>query len=727
MGSFSGADFDSINDALLARLQAQFAADFNDASVSSLMVVLLDLEAYGLDGLSFFMDRRATEAWLSTARTRTAVARITRQLGYKMRSAVAASVDVSCTIPDTFAFSIPIPKGYLLQGPNDLVFEVARDVTFLAGETGGIATKILPCFEGQTFSESFVSDGSANQTFELRRAGTKYVVRGTAVLSVDGTTWSESEMLSKGDTPQYEVGYNDEPPTLRFGDGIAGAAPATGAAITITYLATSGAAGRVAKDSITAPVTPLVVAFQTITLTLNNPAGSTAGDDPEALEEAKDKAPQTWKARQVAVTQPDYEALGSSFADPLAGRVAVAQAFCVRSADNDLTLQSALDLIRSTTQLPVAPVGSAVSQIRTALDTIRTELANLDTLLTGLGATNTGLDANLSTLITTARQIEAAASGLGATSSSIAGASAAAKAMLGTFALALVDQIRQTTLDSLNSQMDTITAGAAVVTTAAGQVGSGVSSELSTLGTARTALRGAGLDTVTAGTSLYAAEQARSTIETQVGVLTPTPTGIYANVEVVDTWIVDGATNMYNGIDAACVAVFDHVDQILAADCKSNLVQVPILARDAGGFYAAPSSSLIQALQSYLDGRKEVTQVVEVVSGEESLVPAVISIRLGVKTGFSLSLLQTAALAAVDGILRGRKFGQSLYIAPDFDRIGQIEGAAFVNVRLLGYYDTDGVTVLADLLDASGNLIVPRSRVVTKGLVTVSTEYQTTS
>jgi hypothetical protein len=312
-------DFATASDELLLRLQAQFVEDFNDFAVSSLAIILLDLEAYGLDGLGYYLDRRALECYFATATTRQAVTRLCRQLGYKMRGGVAASTDVTVTVPDLYAFAVPIPKGFLIRGPNGLVYEVARAVTFLAGETGGAVAKNLPCFEGQSYAESFVGDGTANLTCALRRAGTKFVVPGTVVVTVNGVVWAEEEFLTFGPTNQYEVGYTEDPPRVRFGDGAIGAIPPTSASIQVS--ACSGAAGRVAKETLTEPVTPLVVNFTTIALTLSNPAASTAGDDPESVEEARENAPRAWKARGVAVTQGDYEGLARSFADPLAGRI----------------------------------------------------------------------------------------------------------------------------------------------------------------------------------------------------------------------------------------------------------------------------------------------------------------------------------------------------------------------------------------------------------------------
>jgi hypothetical protein len=716
-------DFATASDELLLRLQAQFAADFNDFSVSSLAIILLDLEAYGLDGLGYYLDRRALEAYLATATTRQATTRLCRQLGYKMRGGLAASVDLTVTVPDLHAFAVPIPKGFLIRGPNGLVYEVARAVTFLAGETGGAVAKNLPCFEGQSFAETFVADGTVNQSFMLRRAGTKFVVAGTVVVAVNGTTWSEVEFLTFGATPQFEVGYTEEPPRIRFGSGSVGAIPPSGATVQVSYFATSGVAGRVAKETLTEPVTPLVVNFATITLTLSNPAASVGGNDPETIDEARQNAPRTWKARNVAITQGDYEGLARSYADPLAGRVAVAQAYATRSADQDLALGASLRSIRDAAGAARTPTQTSLVTLRARLASITASLASIQNELTAAAANASATDTEVQTLLTATRQVETLAANLSANATSIATAANTIKPALAAVSIVTSpspEQLYQATVNGWNALLDSILAAAAVVGTAGGAVAGQVSAIVGAVANARSFLRGIGLDTSTAGSSMATASTQRATAAAAVGVASPA-SGCYADAAAIEAVVVVGATSTYATIDAACTAIFDHVDAILADDCTANLVTVPILTRDAGGFLAAPSTTLVQSLQGYLNARREVTQTVSVVSGAEALILVVLSLRVGVRAGASLSLVESAVGAAVDGILRDRRFGANLYLS-DFRDVGGLEGVSFLNVEILGYYGRDGVTLLTDKLDSSGNLLVQPSEVVTKGRVSVAVE-----
>ena len=166
--------------------------------------------------------------------------------------------------------------------------------------------------------------------------------------------------------------------------------------------------------------------------------------------------------------------------------------------------------------------------------------------------------------------------------------------------------------------------------------------------------------------------------------------------------------------------IYDHVDKMLADDCKANLVTVPILTRNVAGFYAGPSLGLQQSLQAYLDERKEVTQTVKVTSGVNSLVSAILTIRVSVLPGYAESVVQATVATVIDGVLRDRAFGASLYVSELVNAVlDAVEGLAFLNITIDGYRDPSGDFQTAKL-DANGNLIILNSEVVTKDLVTIS-------
>jgi hypothetical protein len=712
---YVGFEFDTIYDDLRARMQIKFAADFNDFALSSLGIMLLDVVSYGLDTLSFYLDRRATDLYLDTARTRKAVSRLTRQLGYKMRAAVASSVDLTVAVLNPQAFSITVPQGFQFQGPNDLIFEAAQDVTFAPGD-GPADFQIIPCYEGQTFSESFVSDGSANQVFELRRVPEDYfVVAGTVEVKVNGGPFVESEFLSYQATDQVEIGYNDDPTTVRFGDGASGNIPTVGATIQVTYVASRGKTGQVAASTIQAVVTDLVVSFTAIQLSVNNSQGSVGGDDPEDLTHAKKYAGLVYKTRQVAVTRSDYEALASAFADPLFGRVAVAQAISSRSAASDLELQNQIGIIVDAVSDTVPAIAAELVAANAALDSVDALLASIATDLADVGTLATAIAASADSAITSARAVKNKAAEVGTDAQDVQQFVITGKAAIDAITTNPTSQLSTTDKAALKAYFDDINAQASTILSSSGDIDSSAAAEIAAMGVIKDSVDELG--TSVASGELLSAETARASIVALLGVTTPTPTALRLNLSTIDTTFEDEITTVVDATEAINL----HVDSILSADCKANLVTVPILARDAAGFYAAPSSSLIQSLQAYLDARKEVTQTVVVTSGANFLVKAVLTLRVGIKLGLSVQVMTTAVGAAVDSVLKGREFGDSLYISELVEAVLAVEGVVFTNITVNGHLDADDVTILTSKLDVNGNLTVPTSEVITKGLVTIAT------
>lgn len=704
---YAGLDFDTHNDDLQARLQVKYAADFNDFAVSALGIMLLDLTAYGLDTLSFYLDRRATDTYLATARTRKSVARTSRQLGYKMGGAVASSVDVQVSVNDVYAFDVPVPAQFQFDGPDNIIFEVAEEVNFTPAEQGLANSKFVPCYQGRTYQENFVSDGTASQVFELRRVPDgEFIVQGSVTVQVDGADWEESDLLSYGTTDQFEVGYNDEPPTIRTGDGIAGNIPGAGATLRVTYAVSRGKSGQVAKDTIQSATTPLVVSFTEIALTINNPEGSSGGDDRETLASAKAFAPKVWKSRDVAVTGEDYEGHAGSYADPLFGRVAVAKAISSRSAADDLTIQNYLIAIERAVSDLSTSLTTAFANITASLDTIDTDVSGITSDVSDATDASSDIESEKDTALGSVRSIKNYTGEITVDASDIQGYVTSGKTDVDASSATAGEKA------DINGWFDLIDSEASAISTAAGNAESLANSAVGNLNAIATAI--ADLNTALASITAHNASISTQSaaIRAEVATLTTETAELVALVDLSDE-------------DSASSGINAHLDRLLATDCKANLVTVPILVRDAGGFYTAPSSGLIDSLQNYLDGRKEVTQTVAVTSGQNFLVPAVIRARVGVLTGYSEAVVKTAVEAVINGVLRDRSFGIPLYESDLDDPILEVEGVDFVNARITGHLDTDGTTVLTARLDSDGNLIILDSEIITRGTTTVTTELVT--
>lgn len=708
---YAGLDFDTHEDDLRAEIQVKFAATYNDFAASATGIMLLDIVAYGLDTLSFYLDRRVTDTFLQTARSRKSVTRLCRQLGYRIRGAVASAVDLDVTSPVGAPYPYVLQKGYQFKGPNELIFEVAQDVSYLAA-----STKIVSCYEGVTITESFVSDGTANQAFEIRSVpASHFIVDGTINLTVGGAPWQENEFITYETTNQYEVSPTDDPPTFRFGDGVAGNIPPAGASIVMTYVASVGKVGQATAGTITDVVAPLVIAFQVVPLVVTNPQGAAGGDDMESLEHAKVYAAKVYKTRKVAITREDYESLAGSYADPLFGKVAVAQALSSKSAATDIELVNLIAAVQSLVGSIVPGVTVAVTDGETVrLPAIESELATMLATLNDLAVQTSGADSDAASVIADGHAMKNYATEITVDSTDIqtmvTDPTLGLKALITAVPNAGADGLLPATKSAWKNQLDLITAKGVTINTSANSLAARADLEIATLGTTRNKL-------VIAGRSLgegdlLALYNSRVVIVANVGTSTAPKTGLWQDFADITTAAIDVSGLVADDL----VAIFNHVDRFLSADCKANLVSVPILVKRPNGFFTAPTNGLIASLQNFLDQRKEVTQTVVVTSGINFLVDANLKLRVGVLSGYALSVVESNVLTAVDGILRDRRFGDSLYVSKVYDTVRQnVAGISFLNVEVTS-------TSPSGFTDADGNVILDAGHILTKGTVTVTTE-----
>jgi len=341
---YPGKDYQTYLDQTFAYIAEKWGDTFNDWLASEPGIMVASYVCAALDEASWYLDRESDEWYLEFTRIRANAAVLARYLGYKSGAAVSASVDVQFTLDEgPYSFDVPFFKGHQTQGPNSLIFEVDSDQSIGAGDT----TKLLTVYQGKTYTESFISDGTAKQKFNLSLVpDDQFLAFGKSLCTVGGTEWTEYEFLPYSDSEAYEINYLYSPPVLRFGDGIIGKIPPAGEEIRISYIATSGKKGMLAlADTIKTNLTSVVVNYQEIPVSVTNPEAASGGADPETLDSIKSAAPRYFMAAERLVTEGDYDTLAGSFRDSLYGAVAKANALILRSIDDDLELRDLMDAV----------------------------------------------------------------------------------------------------------------------------------------------------------------------------------------------------------------------------------------------------------------------------------------------------------------------------------------------------------------------------------------------
>ena len=189
-------DYNSFRQALIDLIPAKLP-EWTDHSEADFGIVLIELFAYMADIISYYQDRLANEAFLSTAQERRSVIEHLRLIGYEMAPAALATAKLSLIVGNNVNQVVEIRKGdqFATASTKDrksVTFEYTDDKPLLIdlsalklvpdSATRDDGTKLIgfrqtdpliPVREGRTIIGEIagVSDGTPNQRFKLAQQG----------------------------------------------------------------------------------------------------------------------------------------------------------------------------------------------------------------------------------------------------------------------------------------------------------------------------------------------------------------------------------------------------------------------------------------------------------------------------------------------------------------------------------------------------------------------------
>ena len=129
-------------------------------------------------------------------------------------------------------------------------------------------------------------------------------VAAVTLTAASGSIWKvQQDLLASGPADEAFVAEidNDGVAWLRFGDGRRGKRPATATAFAASYRIGNGSAGNVGADSLTH-----IVASIAEVVRVRNPLPASGGQDPESLDDVRQRAPAAYRIQERAVTAADY-------------------------------------------------------------------------------------------------------------------------------------------------------------------------------------------------------------------------------------------------------------------------------------------------------------------------------------------------------------------------------------------------------------------------------------
>jgi uncharacterized phage protein gp47/JayE len=312
---YTSRDYEAIRTDLIRLIRARIPT-WSAENPSDFGVAMVEAFAYAVDGLHYYLDRVANEAYLPTAVQRESLYAIAEMFNYTPRRATPA--EVYLTFSNATQAEVSIPAGTRVQasvpGQSGAMlknFEVQFDTLLPAGSaTAESVISSVMALEGRTYSDESigVSNGFVGQQFFLPRTS---VLDGSIRVNVqlgDVTTeWAEVPVLMDAnptDKVFEAMNQTDGSCIVRFGDGLHGAVPPLHSIVRATYRVGGGTSGNVPANSINTIIEPVIYG---VSVTNEDPA--TGGANAESLESIRINAARAYRSRDRAVTLADYQAV----------------------------------------------------------------------------------------------------------------------------------------------------------------------------------------------------------------------------------------------------------------------------------------------------------------------------------------------------------------------------------------------------------------------------------
>jgi uncharacterized phage protein gp47/JayE len=311
--NYTSREFSKIKSDLLARASSSLP-EWTDRSSSDFMSALIDLWAYSADVLHFYIDRAATEAFLTTATQRDSVLALANLYDYTPNFRSSATVSVNFT--NNGATSVTVPSGTRLYALIDN--ERYNFYTTYSAIVPAASTLSISCSQGtQLFDQtlaltdgSSASNGTPNQRFSIRDINvvplslTVDVYEG---VNASAVRWQYDTNLasSSASDATYNIYVSADGYTqIVFGNGVNGRIPPANAVVKASYAISDGPLGNVSPMTITNLYTPIA----NITVQ-GNPSAAVGGSDVEGIDSIKRNLPYVFRTQGRAVSLSDYEDL----------------------------------------------------------------------------------------------------------------------------------------------------------------------------------------------------------------------------------------------------------------------------------------------------------------------------------------------------------------------------------------------------------------------------------
>jgi hypothetical protein len=313
--NYTQYDFEDLCIQLQDRLKNRDS--WKDIYRSSTGQMLIELLGYCLNLTGYYIERRAEESYIGTAKNISSVRNIVSLLSY-IPKRKASSVGIL-----TFTRIAPVTKIVFI--PKYTLCESVDGVKFLTNEDAAIEkgsySVSVNSIQGELVQKEITANGINNQEYlinDISVENSANLTNPTLRIVIDGVTWTQvtSFINSDSSSKHYRV-INEMEGTVSivFGDNINGLAPANGSKIVINYVKSDGLSGNATSGVITTVSSVIYDEDSSaVTVTVNNAGSFLGGDAEEDIEEIRYEAPRVFKTGDRAVTKEDFIAILENYA-----------------------------------------------------------------------------------------------------------------------------------------------------------------------------------------------------------------------------------------------------------------------------------------------------------------------------------------------------------------------------------------------------------------------------
>jgi len=377
--------FDDIKSQLMSSLRVK-TPEITDFSEGNIFIRILSIVSAIAEVLHYYIDNVSRETFFVTARKYSSIARHSKMVDYRIRSANPASVDILIFRSDNKATNVDInvPAGTIFMSSEGYPFVTskpktwrkdtysltvsAKQVEYVTDVTlGNITNEDLVIKLGDLGSGNLYSEGS--MSIAITVAGV-----------TENWTMVETFAYSKPTSKHFKVELDGEQePTVYFGNGINGAKPPIGGNVKASYGITRGASGNTAPQTLTA--IPTNISSQSPGLSCLNRNKASGGTNYEDFDMLKQHVPLHIRTLGVAINIEDYASLAKLVpgVDKAIAKEACGKAVTIYiTPDNGgIASQELLDQVR-TAMISKKILGTSV-EVKAA----RESLINLSATITG--------------------------------------------------------------------------------------------------------------------------------------------------------------------------------------------------------------------------------------------------------------------------------------------------------------------------------------------------------